>query len=333
MNSDIQRIKNAMPQVVSSVFDGQALCRLLSAHFTLGESVHCQYFARGVNDTYLVDAAGHRFFLRIYRHGLRSRDEIDFELEVLNFLRRQHFPVAAPVQSRSGDYRFDVPAPEGTRFAVLFHSAPGCAPGQTLDERHARLIGLRIAEMHTLLASFETAGPMRKLDTEELIDKPWRFLTPLLHGRPQYSAFSEICQTLRTGLTQLPTDPQTQCVLAGDVHGGNLHIAEDHEVTFFDFDQCGYGWRAFELAKFLTYAHSANLPAAVRSAFISSYQQLRPLTQTELDALPMLMQASVIWAMGFRARLPEVVPLTTWSGKYFQRRMQVLESLASSAPV
>ena len=53
----------------------------------------------------------------------------------------------------------------------------------------------------------------------------------------------------------------------------NVHFTEDNQITLFDFDQCGYGWRVFDIAKFLQVSLSAGIKREIRDAFLAGYQQ------------------------------------------------------------
>jgi Ser/Thr protein kinase RdoA (MazF antagonist) len=35
-------------------------------------------------------------------------------------------------------------------------------------------------------------------------------------------------------------------IIHGDLHGGNGHFAGPRQLTLFDFDHGGYGWRAYD---------------------------------------------------------------------------------------
>lgn len=53
---------------------------------------------------------------------------------------------------------------------------------------------------------------------------------------------------------KLPLSVPEYGICMGDLHVGNAHFMRDDQPNLFDFDQCGYDWRAFDVAKFL---HSA----------------------------------------------------------------------------
>lgn len=315
--------------VMSSVPDPNGIAELILPQYELPRSAECTYFARGMHDTYRVDTEAQRFYLRVYRPRLRDEAAIRYELELLLFLKSKHFPAAWPMQTKDGRPYTLIDAPEGPRIAVLFIEAPGRSVGRCLTESQARALGMRVAEMHTLCKDFRTPHRRAALDVETLIDTPIKMLEPLLRSRPNDLALlQQIGTTLRRAVADLPRKPPLWGVCAGDIHTGNVHFGDDDDPTLFDFDQCGPGWRVFEVAKFLQYAFTVDLPSSVRTAFVSGYQSLRPLDAREIRLIPDFMQAAVIWMMGFRAALPEVVPRSTFSISYFDRRFATLRAIA-----
>lgn len=72
-------------------------------------------------------------------------------------------------------------------------------------------------------------------------------------------------------------------VIHGDVQGMNFHFDDEDRITFLDFDLCGYGWRAYEIAYYYT-----RIPKRLRGALISRYESVRPLSRAEHDMLPTL---------------------------------------------
>lgn len=69
-------------------------------------------------------------------------------------------------------------------------------------------------------------------------------------------------------------------IVHGDIYWANLHFNEHGDITMFDFDLCGYGWRAYDLAYYYT-----RVPEAVRGPALDGYESLRPLADSERDML------------------------------------------------
>ena len=62
------------------------------------------------------------------------------------------------------------------------------------------------------------------------------------------SRIAEHAEELKAQITELDFGSDGWGIIGGDFHGWNLHFTENNELTLFDFDLCGYGWRAFDLA-------------------------------------------------------------------------------------
>ena len=60
----------------------------------------------------------------------------------------------------------------------------------------------------------------------------------------------------------------------GDVQGHNHHLTEDGQIIWFDFDLCGWGWRAYDIAYYYT-----RIPEPVRAPVIQGYESVRPLSR------------------------------------------------------
>jgi len=170
------------------------------------------FWQRGINDTYRVICADAVYSLRIYRHGLRSLQDIQYELAALNYLHEQGADVAYPVEKHAGGFITEITAPEGLRFLIVTADAKGVEPDYETD-------------VDTLL------------HTSLLIIKPY-----LSRDGEQFTFFdqavSDICASLcGVDFSQLDTG-----FCHGDCHGGNVHLSEG-VLTHFDFDCCGFGSR------------------------------------------------------------------------------------------
>ena len=87
---------------------------------------------------------------------------------------------------------------------------------------------------------------------------------------------------------QLPLSVPAYGICVGDVHSGNTHFTEQNEATLFDFDQCGYGWRAFDIAKFVHVAMRMKTDVTVRNSFLEGYQPIRKLSLLQFLLLSQL---------------------------------------------
>ncbi len=81
-----------------------ALRKILSS-FVLGKIIKIEPLATSGNITYIIWAGGHKYLLRLAPLGprWRSREEILAEIELLNYLADNKFPVIRPVKNKSGE--------------------------------------------------------------------------------------------------------------------------------------------------------------------------------------------------------------------------------------
>ena len=118
--------------------------------FGIGDISECVFFTGGFSDTYRVKTDdGQIFYLRVYRRSWRTLADIQYELDVLNYLKQKDFPAARPVCYQDGKLFCVLPAPEGIRYLALFTEASG--PEISYDhepQKVAKRYGHAVAEMH-----------------------------------------------------------------------------------------------------------------------------------------------------------------------------------------
>jgi Ser/Thr protein kinase RdoA (MazF antagonist) len=86
----------------------------------------------------------------------------------------------------------------------------------------------------------------------------------------------------------------------GDFHGDNAHIEGD-TVTLFDFDCCGPGWRAYDIAVFRWRWGDDEAGDARWAAFLEGYRSQRPIGERDLAAVPLFVAARALWLRGLHA--------------------------------
>jgi Ser/Thr protein kinase RdoA (MazF antagonist) len=75
-------------------------------------------YARGLNDTYKVEAAGSVYFLRVYRAGWCNRAEIETELAMLRHLAGCSVKVSVALVRRDDETLTALDCAEGERLAA-----------------------------------------------------------------------------------------------------------------------------------------------------------------------------------------------------------------------
>lgn len=325
--------QSAIP-VIHSIPDGAALITTVLCEYPIPKAHNCKLYKRGLNDTYIVATERENYILRVYRRGWRNKEEIDFELELLLFLHEQKQPVAYPIARNDGTFTTEILAPEGMRYAVIFIYAPGRAVNDKLDGKQSYILGEVLANIHQELDKLKNNFNRPTLNNEYLLDWSVKGITSLYqHRKNDIDYLKQEIDKIKNEMTllKLALSQPEYGICVGDVHSGNAHFTHKNEPTLFDFDQCGYGWRAFDIGKFWQVALRMKIDVAVRNSFIEGYQTIRQLSKAELASIPMFVKAAHIWVMGISTNVVEdVLPYAWFTDEWLDERLMMLRSLDES---
>lgn len=316
--------------VIYSTLSPQAIVSELLPEYGIGNVTGCQFWRRGLSDVYLVETLTAPYIFRVSHHHWRSRSEIEFELELLDFWRQRGLPVAHPLTTQSGDLSIEIAAPEGKRYAALFPYAPGEVAVGDLNPTQSWRLGETLAKLHQTTLAFRPTVERHPLDLDYLLKESFAAISPFLKHRSQdLDELSGIVDLVEAQLQHLPQEPPFWVVCWGDPHSGNAHFTPDNSVTLFDFDQCGYGWRAFDIAKFLQISLRTGIGKSVREAFLAGYQSVEELAEWELNALQALTQTAHIWMWAIDLHTSCFCNWCRLDDHYFIQRLGQLKRLNS----
>jgi Ser/Thr protein kinase RdoA (MazF antagonist) len=111
---------------------------------------------------------------------------------------------------------------------------------------------------------------------------------------------------LKEHIAGLPAQALDSGVCHGDAQGGNAAISEEKILTFFDFDVCGHGWRAYDLALFYwgvalgksRLGWNDEQVERLWTAYLTGYLERRSLSDLDLQAVPLFVAVRHIWFLG-----------------------------------
>ena len=289
--------------VTRSILSATALSEAFVEDYALAVPTDCQFLLWGLNYTYLLKTKTTTYVLRVYRKGWRSLSEIQYELDVLRFLEKAGVGVSAPIQRQDGSFIGTIHAPEGVRHLVLFTYAPGKEPNyKTENDSEAYLYGKLAAQIHTTTETFKSPHQRFVLDFEHLIEAPLRAIEPMLaHRHEDWEYLQALSETIRRQITQIPLSSLEQGFCHGDLQGKNAHVQNDNTLTLFDFDCCGMGWRAYDLAIFRWGARRRKNEQEQWPAFLRGYREVRTIQEREIQAIPYFVAVRHLWLLGLHA--------------------------------
>ncbi|MEO3747477.1 phosphotransferase [Plantactinospora sp. B5E13] len=293
-------------RVTHSLLHAGDLGQLVAREYAIAAPVTVSLLNRGFNDTYLVtDAEGGRRVLRVYnreKYWIRSESDLRFELDLLDHLAAAELSVIRPYQRISGDRLGRLTAPEGERNFALFTHAPGTPLYQnTLTAEQWREYGSGIARMHLTMDAFHTSHDRYHLDEHILVERPLASLAPYARSdraRADLAELGRLGERLTGELQRLRAIDGGYGIIHADLHRGNTHIDGDGRLVTFDFDHCGFGLRAYDLVVLYRGPDAPEEERARWAAVLAGYQQVRPLSESEVAGFPVLAACRAIWDIG-----------------------------------
>jgi Ser/Thr protein kinase RdoA (MazF antagonist) len=227
--------------------------------------------------------------LRLHRQGYHAKSEIASELAWLTAL--QDLPGLNAVKPVAGAQGL-VTEVEG-RFLVAFAPIGGqeLQPGDDLARWFAPL-GEITARLH-LHARQWTPPPgftRKRWDVETILgpNPHWGHWRQAQGLDPQGEALlARATDRLAATLNAYGTGPETFGLIHADLRLANLMVDGDR-LTAIDFDDCGFGWWAYDLAAALSfYETDPRLPDLI-ARWVEGYTRIAPLRPEDRAMIPSL---------------------------------------------
>jgi Ser/Thr protein kinase RdoA (MazF antagonist) len=279
-----------------------AVAQFIERHYLLTGPFRCQMLHRGLNDVYLVIAAtGKRYVFRLSHHRARGSADVATETAFLAHVARLGVPVAAPIPTRDGALFLRGKAPEGNRDGVLFDALDGRVPVAT-SAADARANGVTLALVHNSAETFRANAAFYHLDLDHLLRRP--LARVLDSGIVEDAGVRDDLENIanRTGMAIEAFDNLGWTYCHGDCHGFNARITDVGEAAFFDFDDGGPGYLAYDLSVFLWAKVSFGRKLiAMWDSFVDGYRAVRPIASNDFEATHWFVIVRHIWMMGEHA--------------------------------
>ena len=270
-----------LARVSHSVLHPAFIAEQVALRYELPEVTGAFLLYRGINDVYLVRAGGGKYALRVWRKTWRSPDDVDTELQFLEFLRQRHFAASTGIRARDGKLYFKVQSPEGPRALALYTWAPGRKFGDCLDESTAARIGAAFAQMHLLGLEYARG---RSFDTRGIagfgVTVP--ALLDFVYDRPEdLRDYAVLARRLPEALLALRREDVPMGICHRDFHPSNVHVADDGTLTLLDFDGTGDDYLMQDVQNYVWGNLFYGFSPAYGEAFERGYETVRPFTADE----------------------------------------------------
>jgi homoserine kinase type II len=260
----------------------------LLADYNIGELQQLTPIAEGVeNSNYILDTSKDRFILTIYEKRVEAKD-LPFFLKLKQHLADRAIPCPLPIARKDGALLSEI---AGKPAAIISFLA-----GKSLkrfQNTHIGELGTSIAQMH--LAA-EDIGLSRKntLSPDQLMplyEKTKDSLDSLAHG-----LVAQLADEMQA-MQQWPTLGLPRGIIHADLFPDNVFFNQDHLSGLIDFYFACEDYLAYDLAiAFNAWCFESNVDFNITKAqhLISHYHRIRPLSEAELDALPLLARGAAL---------------------------------------
>ncbi|MBU6268504.1 MAG: homoserine kinase [Sphingomonadales bacterium] len=279
----------------------EALASLI-AEFDVGALVSAKGIAEGVsNSNWLVDTAGKdgsgaRFILTMYETRTEVAD-LPFFLGLLDHLAAHDCPVPRTIHDRAGaSYRL-----LDGKAVALIEFLPGVSVSQPTPEQ-ARAVGGALARVHLAAADFGMAR------ANGMGPEAWRELLGQCGREGLESIHPELAGIVQPQLAALAAQwPQRlpRGVIHADLFPDNVLMLGDRVTGLIDFYFACTDILAYDVAVTHTAwcfdASGARFLPEVSRALLAGYEAVRPLSDAERAALPVLARGAAMRFLATRA--------------------------------
>lgn len=267
----------------------------LIAEFDVGELTSAKGIAEGVsNSNWLVettgkDGAGERFILTMYEFRIEVED-LPFFLSLLDHLAAKGCPVPRTIHDRSGAlYRM-----VGDKAVALIEFLPGVSVSHPTAGQ-ARSVGRALAQLHLASADFAQSrdNAMGLAESRRLADACGA--AGMAEIDPALAALVE--RELPLLEQAWPTD-LPRSVIHADLFPDNVLMLGDEVTGLIDFYFACTDLTAYDMAVTHTAwcfdSEGRNFNPAISAALLEGYESLRPLSDAERAALPVLARVAAL---------------------------------------
>lgn len=202
------------------------------------QNPHCKSLNTLANYAIEVTDPNGQYALKLY-HDNRTREDVQWELDLTIHLIRCGVPVAKPIQGKNG-YLQTITFDGVERTALLFVWAPGEKPKPKISTY--LLLGAAAAQLHQAADTFSSSLKREKYDIYELIDEQLERMKEPLHEIQEWQRMYDLAERLKAYLTKSKLD---YGICHMDLTLDNIHLNE-HKLTIFDLDSAAESFRAIE---------------------------------------------------------------------------------------
>ena len=277
-----------------------------------------QFVSRSENVSYRVTSRENiDYVLRFHRPGYHDIDELISEHVWIDALRDRDIPCPQYLLTPRGEHYTSVAIDGTNHYAGLALWVAGEPLGQAIDEQknsievscRFRSLGRILGQFHTQATEWHppTGFKRQVLDSEGFFgDKPFwgRFWEIDGSSRAQRNKLSRFRIECLERLAALAKTNELFSVIHADLHMWNL-IVNENDLHVIDFDDCGFGWHAYDLAVALGPQFDYVDYESIESLVLEGYEDVRTMPRITREYIPLFLVIRSLAHIGWMAARPE----------------------------
>jgi len=298
--------------------------------FGISPIADCRLQRSFINDVYRLEADGQIWFLRVSPAAWRNVAEVEAEIDFVRALVTAGAPVIEAVKrADSSGFVLELAAPEGPRAAALFAGAAGAEPLFTNNPDAlaiARRYGRVSAQLHVLAKGLAPITGRPSMDLDAMLRQPLAIVAAQIDRTEDREELTRIGERLMTTLSEAKL---TSGFAHGDLNSSNILFRDDGE-TVIDFDCCGWGYRANEIAAFARGITLSRMPGPEASQLISAqltgYAEVTPIQPADAAAIPLFVIVQRLWMASLHYERQDRFGVASFGPPYTARLMKWLHA-------
>ena len=263
---------------------------------------------------------GETYVLRLHRPGYHTLEELNSERVWTRALADAGIAVPIALPTRSGQDYVQVPVPTlgQQRQAGMTRWIEGEVLADVLERgddpeaqtRCFEQLGAIEAAMHNQSSGWRPPPGFARhaVDRDGLMgDAPFwgPFWDHPVFTPAERALVIETRDRLRGAMDRYGRDPSTFGMIHADLHDGNLLVGGDR-LTVIDFDDCAFGWHAYDMAVALWHQRRSPRFEAIQAAFVRGYRTRRALGDDTVALIPMFLLVRGLAQIGWLLQRPEI---------------------------
>lgn len=294
---------------VDSTVAPNALLNSLRSIYGIDEFFTCELIQRHLDAVYLLSGDTGRLIARLYNARWWSREEVEGEVVVLRHLQARKVRVAAPLQRRDGAWVSTIQAPEGERQLLVYEYLDGEG---LIPSRDAGRFGKFVGRMHRALADCVLVQRRHEFTVRRLTEDVFDTIVDQLSDQSELRAYLEdlrarvLARARDVGLAAF-----RQGLCHGDLNFSNAVRQSDGAIGLYDFESCGTGILAYDLAVFRWTQQLVGAPEQTWSEFVEGYRSCNELPERELAGMDLLVLLRQLCMLEHDARRTRIESLGT----------------------